>query len=66
MSSAIPSVVFPCVDAKEHRVEGFDKLNYMMLYECHDLSSGFVIMINRMTKGYGLLSNNADRCVRLG
>ena len=65
MLSAAPSVAFPCVDTKKHRVEGFDKLNRKILWWWCDLSSGFRIMINRMTKESRPLSNVADRRVRL-
>ena len=42
-----------------------DKLNHKMSLLWHDLSLGFIIMMNRMTKRFGPLSNVADRHVRL-
>ena len=61
MSSAAPSVAFPRVDAKKHRVEGL--INKIVRWR--DLSLRFVIMMNKMTKVGRLLSNVTDRCVRL-
>ena len=60
MSSAAPSVAFPHVDAKKHRVEDFDKLNRKMSWKLHNSSLRFVIMMNKMTKESGPLSNVAD------